>query len=483
MNQSRINKLVLFCDLNNNSLNDGIKEFFNEYITFSDNPSNNKSLGSCVEIIDICLNNVHSYHDIWTTALQQWPKTEKNDKTEFYFNVSSGTTAMKAFLLVLGQAYYGDNAKFVQVANEDPEKEGNPRVDEFNFDLNLASIATNTVLENAYGVSFNPIFGESLKMLEAKKRAAKAAKTDLNVLIYGETGTGKELFAEAIHKDSARKDQNFYAINCACLPPNFLESKLFGYEKGAFTGAVTSQAGLLEELDGGTLFIDELEVCPAEVQAKLLRVLQPPRDKSITCRQFSRLGSNKLIEKDVRIIAATNERLDKKEFRSDLLNRVSQLTISLPPLRERTGDIGELAKKLFEIIKEKLGKEFSNKKLCEDAITFIESRAWFGNVRELQNALMQAIVFSEKDSITEDDFDKNLPEKSLSCAINDEPELTEKFDLKEFIEEKTMELRRKYVEKALAQTGGNKTKAAELLGITYQTIDNWKKTWDKDYEK
>ena len=460
-----LNKLILFCDLNNKTLSNGVKRFFN---------SKNNKTTQYVDVIDICPKDVHDYNDVLLSATEKWRQINDLSGIEPFFNLSSGTTAMKAFLLILGQIRYADKARFVQ--NDDDSQD----VKDFAIDFNFASLAVSEIFNKIEQSAFDPIAGNSPEIQKAKKYAAKTARTDCNVLIYGETGTGKELFAKAIHDAGSRKNKKFYAVNCATLPPLLLESLLFGCVKGAYTGAVDKK-GLLEELNGGTLFIDELETCPLEVQAKLLRILQPPTGEAATCRCFSRLGSNQEVKSDVRIIAATNERLDKNDFRSDLLNRVSQLSINLPALRERKGDIGILAKYLFNDIKMQLGNDFANKKLCESAIKFIESRAWFGNVRELKNALTQAIVFSETDKITNNDFDKNLPALSAGNENeSDEPDLQEGFDLKAFIEKETIKLQKKYVKKALVQTNDNKTKAAELLGIRYQTIDNWKKSWHDD---
>ena len=460
-----LNKLILFCDLNNKTLSNGVKRFFN---------SKNNKTTQYVDVIDICPKDVHDYSDVLLSATEKWRQINDLSGIEPFFNLSSGTTAMKAFLLILGQSRYADKARFVQ--NDDDSQE----VKDFAVDFNFASLAVSEIFNKIDQAAFDLIKGNSPEIQKAKKYAAKIASTDCNVLIYGETGTGKELFARAIHEAGNRKHNEFYAVNCANLPPQLLESLLFGTVKGVYTGAGDAK-GILEKLNGGTLFIDELEACPPEVQAKLLRILQPPPGEKVTCRCFSRLGSTEEIKSDIRIIAATNERLKKNDFRSDLLNRVSQLSINLPALRERKDDIRILSESLFADIKKQLGDCFANKILCESAIRFIESRAWFGNVRELQNALTQAIVFSETEKITEDDFDKNLPALSAGKENeSDEPDLQEGFDLKAFIEKETIKLQKKYVEKALIQTDGNKTKAAELLGIRYQTIDNWKKSWQDD---
>lgn len=457
-------KLILFCDLNNQILHNGVKKYFQRYI-------------DSVEVIKVSTSDVHNYGDVLSSAIAGWRQIDDLDGVEACFNLSSGTTAMGAFLTVLGQARYADKAKFIQVGGSEKE------IQEFSIDFNLASFAVNETLQKIEQTAFKPIAGNSPEIRKAKRYAEKAARTDLNVLIYGETGTGKELFARAIHDASDRKEKKFHAINCATFTEDLLAAELFGSVKGAFTGAVDKD-GVLKKLNGGTLFLDELEACPSKVQSQLLRVLQPPTGKGLTCRRFSPVGNeDKEIESDVRIIAATNEHLESQNFRTDLFNRVAQLRIDLPALRERRGETGLLAKKLFDDFRTQLDGEFFNKKLCDSAIKFIESRAWLGNVRELQNALTQAIVFSESNDITIDDFDQNLPSlASCQGCEKDDFDLSKGVDLKSIIDKETIRLQKGYVKKALAVTNGNKTKAAELLGITYQTIDNWKKAWE-EYEQ
>ena len=469
-NQQALDRLVIFSDINDEALRNGVKKFLQRYVAQVD-----------VVEVEVPSAKVRNYGYILTSAAKQWQQIKESigDRKDIapYFSLSSGTTAMKAFWTVLGQAYYGDKAQFINVS------EDGAKTEVYEIDFNLASFAVNETFQKIEHSAFKPIAGRSPEIQKAIRYAEKAARTNLNVLIYGETGTGKELFAKAIHDAGDRKDKDFVAINCATLSADLLVSSLFGSQKGAYTGAVDKK-GLLEVLNGGTLFIDELEACPPEVQDKLLRVLQPPYDKPVTCRCFTPLGSNKEIESDVRIIAATNEQLEGNNFRADLLNRIAQLRINLPSLRERDGDVCFLAKCLFQNIKKQLGGDFIRKQLCDSAINFIVNRAWLGNVRELQNALTQAIVFSEDDEITANNFDQNLPSKATGSNKNRESlDVAEGVDLKSIIERETIRIQKKYVGEALKITKGNKTKAAELLGIKYQTIDNWKKSWEENDSK
>ena len=301
------------------------------------------------------------------------------------------------------------------------------------------------------------------------------------------------MLANAIHQASTRKDKPFHKINCAAIPAPLLESLLFGHKKGTFTGADKDSPGLFKECNGGTLFLDEAEACAPEMQVKLLRVLQPPSERALTCRKFTPIGSTQEEESDVRIIAATNERLDKKEeFRSDFLNRLSTLTLSLPALRERPDDLRELAQKLFDAIKKQLGEAFKHKKLDRSAIKFIESRAWRGNVRELQNALTQAIVFGESDKVTVADFDPNLPKRLENAPVTgtpsepsspDEIDLSQPIDLPTIAKKRDYAFKKMYIDAALKKTGGIKKAAADLLCTSYQNIDTWEKKWEELFLK
>ena len=463
----RIDRLVLFFDLKNKILKKGIKKHFSQYQ---------------VEIIDVDSRDVHDYGKTWGSVCGKWHELcgRLERDIEPFFHLSSGTQVMNALLLVLGKISYPVEARFIQVSQNAPYEVTAP----FPVDFNLNSYVVDEALRGCEDVQLGSLVGKSPLFVKAMQRAKKAAQTDCNVLIYGESGVGKELFAREIHKLSSRKDRKFLAINCATLDDNLAASELFGHSKGAYTGAAKEELGIFKDLDGGTLFLDEIEACPVAVQEKLLRALQPPPGKAMTCREFERLGDKKVIQSDVRIIAATNRPLDTGDFRNDLLNRLSTLCITIPPLRERGGDLRLLAQRLFEEIKTKLNGVGDNKVLCESAIKFIETRAWEGNVRQLQNALTQAIVFSDNAEITEDDFtDLHLPARDTTRAVthDDSPliDLSQPVDLKEILEERKIQLQKKYITIALEQTGGNASAAAKLLGITYQTIGNWKEAWAK----
>jgi nitrogen regulation protein NR(I) len=323
--------------------------------------------------------------------------------------------------------------------------------------------------KTAFETEYPQMIGKSPKMLKVFKDIGKVSSKDITVLITGESGTGKELVAKAIHCNSRRSNGPFLAINSASIPKDLLESELFGYKKGAFTGADREKKGKVETANGGTLFLDEISEMDPGLQAKLLRFLQE--------KEFSPLGSNELIRGDVRIIGATNMDLAgavaKGGFREDLYYRFNVVQIKLPPLRERKEDIPLLVKNFLQDADEKL--ETGTKELAKDARAAIMKYHWPGNVRELENVIKRACVLSTGTVIEKRDL---LLDEDTTCSI------------KEFLEEKL----RRYlkdmtkvtnfnlydtvlseVEKALItiimrETNGNQLKSAKVLGINRNTL-------------
>jgi two-component system NtrC family response regulator len=269
------------------------------------------------------------------------------------------------------------------------------------------------------------------------------------VLILGESGTGKELLSRAIHSLSARKDQKFQAINCAAIPENLLEAELFGYERGAFTGAVKQTLGKLELADGGTLFLDEIGDMPLPLQAKLLRFLQ---DKVV-----ERIGGRQEIAVDVRIVAATNQDLDamiaQQRFRQDLYFRLSEVAVRVPPLRERKSDIVALANLFLQKYAADNGR--AKRGFAPDAVTALLAHAWPGNVRELENKIKSAVLLAEDALISGADL-------GVRTSAEQAPALN--------LREVRMRAERDAVQQAMSLTGGSVSKAAELLGITRPTL-------------
>ncbi|HEX7334105.1 MAG TPA: sigma 54-interacting transcriptional regulator [Pyrinomonadaceae bacterium] len=291
------------------------------------------------------------------------------------------------------------------------------------------------------------MIGESPRMREVFRFIEKIAPTDATVLIRGESGTGKELVAHAIHTNSERSAKSFVAINCAVLSETLLESELFGYEKGAFTGAVAQKRGRLEVADGGTLFLDEVGELTAATQAKLLRVLQE--------RQFERLGGTRTISVDVRIIAATNRNLEEAikagTFRQDLYYRLNVISLTLPPLRERREDIPLLAYYFVAKYSKKCKRLVSG--IAPETRNCLLAYDWPGNVRELENAIERAVVLGNTEVMVPDD----LPESLL--ATTPAPQNLPNYH------EAVNEMKKKFILQAIEQANGNYTAAAKLLGI------------------
>ena len=255
------------------------------------------------------------------------------------------------------------------------------------------------------------IVGSSTQMQQVFEEVRKVAPSRTPVLVIGETGSGKELIAAAIHYNSPRKDQAFIKVNCAALPDTLLESELFGHEKGSFTGAVKQRIGRFEQAHGGTLFLDEVADMSAATQAKLLRVLES--------QEFERLGGTRLVRVDVRIIAATNQVLEKAiaegSFRDDLYFRLNVVTIALPPLRERPTDIPQLAR--FFLKKAKFEERKNVRDFSFEAMEFMQSYRWPGNVRELENTIARAVLLSDGDYIEPEDL--SIYKSSVSLPVED----------------------------------------------------------------
>ena len=287
-------------------------------------------------------------------------------------------------------------------------------------------------------------------MKEVIKTCLKIAKTKASVLIRGESGTGKELIAKAIHYNSDRAQAPFITINCAAIPETLLEAELFGYEKGAFTGAYTSKPGKFELADGGTLFLDEIGDLPLPLQAKLLRVLQE--------QTFERLGSTKVIKVDVRIIAATNRELEqmikKGEFREDLYWRLNVVPIYLPTLKERIEDIPILVDHFLNKFNSHYGK---NVKISSDVLNIFLKYSWPGNVRELENLIERLVLLCENEVIKKED---------LPFYIIEEAENVKKKPSPRGLPREISELEKEKILEALRLCEFNQSRAARLLGLT-----------------
>ncbi|MBN1472542.1 MAG: PEP-CTERM-box response regulator transcription factor [Syntrophaceae bacterium] len=299
-------------------------------------------------------------------------------------------------------------------------------------------------------VSFEEIIGTSPPMQEIFTTIQKVAKTDVPVLITGESGTGKELIASAIHNLSKRKAEPFIAINCGAIPDTLIESELFGYEKGSFTGATTQRKGKLEYANNGTLFLDEIGDLAPELQVKILRFLQE--------KVLERVGGRQLIPVDSRVIAATNQDLEREvkdnRFREDLYFRLAVVKIALPPLRERGSDVIQLAEHLVIAFSKELKK--APKNFSKAALEALRGYTWPGNVRELQNRIKRALVLADGPSIGPTELELDTPDAENGSAAT--------------LKEAKEDLERKILANALQENNGNISKTAKALGISRPTL-------------
>ena len=291
----------------------------------------------------------------------------------------------------------------------------------------------------------------SPQMQTVCQRVEKVAPSDATVLLLGDSGTGKEVCARALHGKNPHITGRFVAINCAAIPENLLESELFGYEKGAFTGATKSTPGKIEYAEGGTLFLDEMGELPITLQAKLLRFLQE--------RVIERIGGREEIPVNVRVICATHQNLEEKikfgEFREDLYYRINEIPIVIPPLKAREGDVLLLARSFFDLMNKEQNKTL--KGFTKEALSAIEGHDWPGNVRELKNRIKRAVIMADGQKITAED---------LELKVADDREEINSFDLREVREAAEFIV----ITKALKKTNGKVSPAATLLGVSRPTL-------------
>lgn len=325
--------------------------------------------------------------------------------------------------------------------------------------LNREVIDLRARIERQNTLGAGRLIGSSARMLDAFKMIGKVAETDTTVLICGESGTGKELVAEAIHNYSRRKDNAFVVVNCAALPENLLESELFGYERGAFTGAAARKIGRFELAEGGTIFLDEIGELSPNLQAKLLRVLQE--------HTFERLGGNETITGDFRVLAATNRDLDatvrERLFREDLFYRLNVVRITVPPLRERRADIVPLAEHFLRLYNENNGLPAIG--FSEEAMLMLQAYSYPGNVRELENMVERAVLMARGRVILPIHFPQMAESSSASAAGQIEVDL-----LSLPFHKSVGELEKKLIENAMRLASGNKTEAANRLQINRRLL-------------
>lgn len=372
---------------------------------------------------------------------------EKSPQTEVilltaYGNIPDGVQAIKngAFdYIVKGD----DNNKIIPLLHRAIEKA--------NLTKRIAQLEAK--LEDK--LSFDGIIGDSKPLLQSINLAKKVAPTDTTVLLTGETGTGKEVFAAAIHQSSSRKHQNFVAINCSAFSHDLLESEMFGHLAGSFTGATKDKKGLFEEANGGTIFLDEVGEMALDLQAKLLRVIENG--------EFLKVGESKPTKVDVRIIAATNRDLPKEiesgHFRQDLFYRLSVFQIQLPALRERVTDIEPLAKHFLNFFSLKTNKKI--KALSDEFVQLLKLHTWPGNIRELKNVLERSVILETEAILTTDCLPMEI-QQLKTANTSGESTLLSAFSL--------ASAEKIHIQKVLNYTNHNKTETAKLLNIALTTL-------------
>jgi formate hydrogenlyase transcriptional activator len=344
------------------------------------------------------------------------------------------------------------------IRHEEALKQALLEIERLKEQLHAENVYLREEVRLAYG--FGEVIGQGASFKMALHQAEQVAPTDTTVLITGETGTGKELLAHAIHNLSSRKDRPMVKVNCAALPASLIESELFGHEKGAFTGAITARSGRFKLADGATIFLDEIGELPLELQAKLLRVLQEG--------EFERLGSSRTIRVDVRVIAASNRDLEQEirrgSFRADLYYRLNVFPIRMPALRERREDIGMLVRFFVEQISRKMGKRIEV--VEEEMLKAMEHYSWPGNVRELKNVIERAVILTKGDKL-------QVPEE-LGMFVRNEPSAEPHQGAEiEGVPAELDEVQRRHIMRVLKQTfwriEGAKG-AAAILGINPGTL-------------
>lgn len=372
--------------------------------------------------------------DFVRTIRQSYPMLEIILLTAFG-NVPDGVQAMRngAFDYIMKG---DDNDKIIPLLNRALDK------------VQLAKKVEQLQKQVGEKYSFDTIIGGSPLIQQAVELAKKVAATDTTVLLLGETGTGKEIFAQAIHHNSSRGNKSFVAVNCSSFSKELLESELFGHKAGAFTGAVKDKKGLFEEANGGTIFLDEIGEMPAELQARLLRVLETG--------EFIKVGDTKTLKVNVRTIAATNRDLQKEietgHFRSDLFYRLSVFQISLPSLQQRAKDIPALAKHFVAVFAAKTNKPVPV--LQKEYLEALQQYDWPGNIRELKNVIERSVILENGNELTTSTLPFNMQHAADAKSSSFELAVVEK----------------QHIQKVLQHTNGNKTETARLLGIGLTTL-------------
>ena len=426
-----------------------------------------------IHLHPVALTTPTHFGEIYSAAVDVLDPLARHPGTRLTFHLSPGTPAMAAVWVILGKTRYP--AELI----ESSQRHG-VRTASVPFEISAelvpdllrrpdAALEHTTAATSPASPAFADIVHRSDIMARLLARAAHVAPRAVPVLIGGETGTGKELLARAIHRASPRHGAPFIPVNCGALPPELLESTLFGHLKGAFTGAVADRPGVFEAAHRGTLFLDEIGELPLVAQVKLLRTLQE--------REVVRVGDTTPRKVDVRIIAATHRDLladvAAGRFREDLFFRLAVAVLYLPPLRERAGDLGLLIDRLFADAQRELADQpgFVPRRLTPAARNLLQQHPWPGNVRELKNTLLRAALWADGQTLGTGAVGEALlaTPQARDTSLLARP-LGDGFRLQDLLDD----LSRHYLQRALAEAGNNKTRAAELLGLgSYQTLTNW----------
>jgi len=432
-----------------------------------------------IDLVPASLPSPIDFAAIYVAAKNQVEKVLKAERGEVVpvFHLSPGTPAMQAVWIMLGKGPFAE-AELIQSSQQQGVQQVEMPFNIFTeFIPDTKAGADRRLMrmnESVPDYSGSGIIGQCKSMQLLMSQSRLVAERDVPVLIEGETGTGKELFAQFIHSYSQRRKNRFLAVNCGAIPADLFEAEFFGYQKGAFSGAIKDHPGHFEQANGGTLFLDELGELPAAAQVKVLRVLNDG--------VVRRIGDTKERQVSVRIIAATNRNLLNEvageRFRADLFYRLAVAILRLPPLREREGDIHLLLEHMLAEINEKLNKEpgYKKKKFSINAKNLMKRHAWPGNAREMYNAILRICVWCQEEVIQEEDVRLALLPSTSSTKddILSRP-LGEGFNIHELQDFLTLH----YTKRALEESRGNKSKAADLLGLNnYQTLTNWIKKYD-----
>jgi DNA-binding NtrC family response regulator len=414
------------------------------------------------------------------TSVIQNVKKELGTKVPLVYHLSPGTPAMAAVWILLAKT-----SEPAELIESSPEK--GVRTVSMPFDISaeymppMGRQQDDEITRITQGLppeapEFDQIIHRCKPMKRVVAQARRLAAHDVPVLIQGDSGTGKELLARAIHNCGERKSGPFVPVNCGAIPPELVESEFFGHVKGAFSGAVDNRTGHFESANGGTLFLDEIGELPLPAQVKLLRALQE--------KKFQKVGTSKLVSAEVRIIAATNRNLIEEvaagRFREDLFHRIAIGVIRLPALRERQGDLNLLIDNALDRLNQESSRlaGWKNKKLSPSARNLMVQHSWPGNVRELINTLSRAAIWTSEETLQADDVrEALLPVSASRRGVDTVLNRPLGNDLR--LNELLSEVATHYLKRALVEAQGNKSEAARLLGLSsYQTLSNWLEKYD-----